>query len=310
MTGLVVGTYTADMGGAGDGLLMLPGGRTVATPSPSYVIASGPVLYAVNEGAGTVSSFAADDLRPLSTASTGGTWPCHLALIDGYLLAANYGSGSVSVHPVTGGVIGSSTDLVRHSGAGPDAGRQEGPHTHQIVPGADGVVTVVDLGTDRLVDYRLEDGRLRRLGETALPPGSGPRHVVTHPNGRRYVAAELGSALLTVAGGEVVASVPATASDGHNQPSGLVRSGDHLYLANRGADTIAAFRVDASGAAVPLAEVPCGGAWPRDLALFDGGLVVANERSHTLTYFRLDDGVPVPSGEPTAVGSPTCVLPL
>ncbi|TQS44736.1 lactonase family protein [Cryptosporangium phraense] len=312
MTRLVVGTYTADMNGSGAGLLVRPGGA-LDTPSPSYVIASAGVLYAVNEGAGTVSSYAlgpggAPELR--STASTGGTWPCHLALADGYLLAANYGSGSVSVHPVADGIVGPATDLVRHSGSGPDADRQEGPHAHQVVPGPDGRVTVVDLGIDRLVEYRLASGRLERLAETVLPPGSGPRHVVTHPSGRRYVAAELGSAVLTLEGGSVVASTPATAKDGPNQPSAIVLTGDHLYLANRGADTIAAFRLDSRGVPAPLAEVPCGGAWPRDLALVGGGLVAANERSHGLAYFDLVDGVPVPTGRVDEVGSPTCVLPL
>ena len=59
-----------------------------------------------------------------------------------------------------------------------------------------------------------------------------------------------------------------------------------------------------------IAEVPTGGAWPRHLALFGDHLYVANERSHTVTTFRVDpdSGVPRLQGEPTGEPSPTCLL--
>jgi 6-phosphogluconolactonase len=308
---LVVGAYTSDMGGKAEGLTVLPGGQ-LATPSPSYVIADGSVLFAVNEGEGAVSSYSLDiagGLRMLSTQPTGGNWPCHLALHDGYLIAANYGSGSVSVHPVVEGVIGARTDLVQHSGAGPNTKRQEGPHPHQV-RAADGTVTIVDLGLDQLVHYRLDSGRLNRVGATVLPAGSGPRHYVDHPSGRRYVVAELGSAVLTLEGEVVVATTAATAYHVENLPSAITLAGDYLYVANRGADTIATFRLDDEGVPVPVAEVPSGGVWPRDFALTGDGLVVANERSHNLAYFRLSRGVPVATGETVETGSPTSVLPI
>src|SRR5690242_2507307 len=56
------------------------------TPDPSFLIADPrrPVLYAVNElAAGTVSSYTVEPggaPRTLSTRSTGGAEPCHLAL--------------------------------------------------------------------------------------------------------------------------------------------------------------------------------------------------------------------------------------
>jgi 6-phosphogluconolactonase len=305
VTKLVVGAYTADMGGRAEGLAVLPDGHRVATPSPSYVIASEGILYAVNEGAGRVSSYSADELSLLSTQPTGGRWPCHLAVSAGHVICANYGSGSVSVHPVAGGVIGERTDLVQHSGRGPDAERQEGAHPHQVKIADDGTVTIVDLGIDRLVHYRLDAGRLRRLGETVLPPGTGPRHYVDGPE-RRYVVAELGSAVLTLDGDDVVAVTPATASDVHNQPSAIGLSGGFLYLANRGADTVSTFRLS-DGLPVAVAETSSGGAWPRDLAVTADGLVVANERSHHLAFFRLDAGIPV-LVETLETPSPTCVL--
>jgi hypothetical protein len=48
---MIIGCYTAEMGGSGTGLVV-PGGPSIATPSPSYVISQGDFLYAVNETAG------------------------------------------------------------------------------------------------------------------------------------------------------------------------------------------------------------------------------------------------------------------
>jgi len=315
MTRLVIGSYTAEMDGTGVGLVVVPGGA-LATPAPSFVVADPPFLYAVNElPAGSVSSYQMSPdggLAPLSTRPTGGAWPCHLALHDGWLMAANYGSGSVSVHPVgPDGRLGERTDLVQHHGRGPHPERQTGPHPHQVKVAADGTVTVVDLGIDRLVHYRLDGGRLHRAGETAVPDGSGPRHYVVHPSGRWYVAAELGSAVLTLEQGAVLASIPATTSDVLNHPSGIALSADarFVYLANRGADTISVFR--AGDELSFVAEVSCGGRWPRDLVVDDDRLIVANQHSNTVVTFRLTpDGTPLPTDEVTQTGSPTSVLPV
>jgi 6-phosphogluconolactonase len=310
---LVIGCYTAEMDGNGTGLSVVPGG-TIAAPSPSFAIRDGSVLFAVNEVPdGSVSSYAlspAGELTHLSTRPTGGVWPCHLALHDGHLMAANYGSGSVSVHPVgADGVIGERTDLVQHKGGGPNPDRQQGPHTHQVRVADDGTVTVVDLGIDRLVQYRLADGRLHRTGEIAVPPGAGPRHYVVHPDGRWFVAAEVGSAVLTVRDGTFLASTPATSSDVFNEPSAIALSADarFVYLANRGAESISVFRV---GDELTFAgEVSCGGAWPRDMVVDGDRLHVANQKSDSVVTFRLgDDGLPVPTGEIIETGSPTSVL--
>lgn len=323
MNRLVLGSYTADMDGTGLGLTVLPGGAC-ETPSPSFVIAdpTRPLLYATNElPAGAVSSYTLHDdgtVTQLSTRPTGGALPCHLAFFQGYVLAVNYGSGSVSVHPVAeDGRIGERTDLVQHEGHGTDPSRQEGPHCHEVVVGADGTVTVVDLGLDLLVHYRLtSDGRLERTGEIAVPPGTGPRHYVVHPSGRWYLAAELGSDVLVIEDGKVVSTVPATATPptGTNQPSGIVLSDDatHIYVASRGADSITTFRVRDDGSLTAVGDVPCGGSWPRDIAIAGDRLLVANQKSNTVVTFRLDPetGLPSPTGEVLATGSPTCVLPL
>ncbi|MCO8270149.1 lactonase family protein [Actinoplanes sp. TRM 88003] len=79
-----------------------------------------------------------------------------------------------------------------------------------------------------------------------------------------------------------------------------------LYVANRGADTIAVFEL--TPALRRIAEVPCGGAWPRDLAIANNRIHAANQNSDTVVTFTTGR-TPTPTGEVLHTGSPTCVLP-
>lgn len=333
-----VGCYTEDSGGAGEGVVTFrrdPAtgalervGAVARTPSPSFLAAHPrrPVLYAVNElDAGSVSSWAvaADGrLSPLATRSTGGQHPCHLAVTaDGrQLLAANYGSGSVAVFPLDDtGVPGERVDLLGLHGSGPDPDRQGGPHAHMVAPdpfGAD--VLVVDLGADRVGQCRLDAaGRLSPRAETAVAPGTGPRHLARHPDGALLLVGELNASLTWLrpdrGDGRLRAEGAAETSGGPGPvyPSEVVIGADgrFVYVANRGPDTVATFAWRAD-TAVLVAETPCGGRWPRHVALLGDHLYVANERSHSVTALKVDrdSGVPSPAGTPIPTPSPTCVL--
>lgn len=170
-------------------------GATDAVPDPSYLAlgrGSGPggaVLYAVSEteqGAAAALDISHDVPRPIGAARpVNGDSPTHLALAGGHLITANYGSGSVTVLPVLAdGSIGAACSVLQHEGSGPDTGRQQGPHAHQVLPDPSGNwVLSVDLGTDsvRICALDPDTGALRLHGETLLRPGSGPRHLAFHP---------------------------------------------------------------------------------------------------------------------------------
>jgi 6-phosphogluconolactonase (cycloisomerase 2 family) len=336
-----VGCYTGETGGEGEGIALLrrdPAtgvltrlGVAARTPSPSFLTQHPalPVLYAVNElDAGAVSAFSvASDgsLTELAVQETGGRHPCHLAVTpDGrFLLAANYTSGSVSVHPLDpDGAVGERTDLLQLDGRGPDPDRQTGPHAHMVVPdpnrGAD--VLISDLGSDRVWRTRLDpvSGRLAPpVPAIVTAPGTGPRHLRRAGDGTFLVSGELAANLSWYrpggADGTLVpaGAVPASTVAGENNPSELVigNDGRFVYMANRGPNTISAYAWDGEKAEM-IAEVPTGGVWPRHLALLSDHLYVANERSHTVTTFRVDPdtGIPAIQGEPTGESSPTCVL--
>jgi 6-phosphogluconolactonase len=291
----------------------------VSTPAPSFV-AVGPtgVRYAVGElDDGQLSAFTAQG-QLLNTLPTGGGAPCHVAVAGDRVLVANYGTGSVAAFTLRpDGGLDRRSDLAQHAGASVVADRQEGPHAHQVtVRGA--MVHAVDLGMDAIVHYRLTpEGGLEHVRTTTVQPlGSGPRHLVFHPDGRVFVANELGSTVATYTSGfELLDLKPSCLVQpvGDNFPSELALSADgrRLYVANRGNDTIATFAVEADGL-LPIDEVSTGGTWPRHFAALPGALCVANQHSGTVALLELDPetGVPHPARVVLETPSPTAVVPV
>jgi 6-phosphogluconolactonase len=326
---IYVGSYPPGVGVSvftgGDPSGLRPAPAIAKLPSASFLAAHPrlPVTYAVSELAqGSVHALVAEPggtLGLLGSRESGGAEPCHLAVSPDcrYLVCANYGSGSVAVFPIDGsGALGDRTDLVPHLGQGPDPQRQEAAHAHQVVPVGDEVVAV-DLGTDTLYGYRLDGGRLRLAWTAAAPDGAGPRHIAVHPSGLRFVADELSSTVSVYGVAErglaLLSRRPSTLVEParRNYPAEIAVSpdGTHVYVSNRGNDTIATFRVDGAEL-VPVEEVGSGGAWPRHFTIVGPWMYVANERSDTVAVLRLDpgSGAPVPTPYRIEVPRPACVL--
>lgn len=310
-------------------------GASDAVADPSYLAlaigSGGTVLYAVSETAeGAVGAFEVDGPSPLPIGGrvpVCGAGPTHLAIASGHLVTANYGSGSVSVLPVgADGAPAAASGVLQHEGAGTHPDRQRGPHAHQVLPDPTGRwVLSVDLGTDsvRICALDPETGELTQHGETALRPGTGPRHLAFHPDGgHAYVLNELEPTLTVCrwdADSGVLEPVAETAvlPDGAalpSYPSGVVVSHDgrHLWAANRGHDSIGVLALDTTHEKAELVTtVPCGGHWPRDLALDPTGrrLYAANERSGDVTWFDIDPetGIPRRSGS-LDVPAASCVI--
>lgn len=340
---LYLGTYTSvDGGGEGIGTATydpatgrISGGGViggVGDPSFLAVHPDGRTLYAVNEREdGAVTAVRLSDRKVLGSSATGGSAPCHLSVHPGgeFLLSADYGSGTVAVHRIEqSGVLGGRTALVTHSEPAPGPG-QQGPHAHQFVTAPDGGhVLAVDLGTDTVYTYRLDDkdGTLTEVSRAAARAGAGPRQLTFHPGGRyAYLANELDDTVTVCAyeptsGRLTIGEPQPTGSEpeaGTNYPAQLVVTGDGrwAYLANRGHNSVARYVVEEDGARLRLlGTVPVGGDFPRHLALSpDGGLLfTANQRSGDVSVFHVDadSGELRPAGEPFASPVAVCALPL
>lgn len=270
-------------------------------------------LYSLSgEDGGGVAAFSVGSdlsLTFLNTRSTGDGSASHLSLdhTGRLLFTAQYGNGSISGYPVAeDGRIDGPTQVIKHSGSGPDKERQEGPHPHFVGASPDNrFLLVPDLGADRVILYRIdhENVSLSPHGDVVLPPGSGPRHLkFSHDGTKIYLINEL-SMTVTVFDYDIAAGtmrslqtipslpkamwkVPNKASEIRIHPSGKF-----VYAANRGHDSIAVFGVEeASGLLRFVEHEAIRGAYPRNFNIDPSGrwLVAAGRSSNTLSVFRID----------------------
>jgi 6-phosphogluconolactonase len=287
----------------------------VAVEQPSFVLADprrGLVFASSEVGEGRLGAYRArsdGDLDQVWEAPTLGSFPAHLSLAGEVLhvLAAHYG-GKPPVVAFRVGDDGSLTGSVvaaPHSGHGPRADRQDGPHAHCVRPSPDGQhAYVCDLGTDEIVIYDLTPQHLLgRLGSLSLPPGSGPRHISFTPGGGfAFVTLELTSQVAvlgrTTVSGELrlLSVLPSQGAEhqGTNTPAEVLVSQDgrFVYVSNRGEDTIAVYAFDpVAGSLAEVQRVPTGGRTPRGCALTPNGrhLLAANQDSSSITVFSRDE---------------------
>ncbi|TDT40761.1 6-phosphogluconolactonase (cycloisomerase 2 family) [Streptomyces sp. BK208] len=312
--------------------------------NPSYLTLSpdGARLYAVSQrpdgatGALHAYRVEGEDLVPLGRPrSSHGAAPVHLAVSpDGrFLLTVNYDSGHVTVVPIApDGSLEDAVQVVAHRGHGPHPDEQRGPHPHMVAFDTAGRrVLVPDKGNDRIYvyDFDRRTGRLTESGRAALPPRTGPRHLVFHPGGRlAYVTNELGHTVTTWTydpdSGDLAAvahaSVAPAGLNPRNAPSAvhLTKDGRFLVTADRGMDTVESFRTADAGRRLRLvqsqpvtAKAP-GTRWPRDVALdaSDRYVYTANQAGQSVSAFRLDPetGRLAPAAAPLSVPSPSCVI--
>jgi 6-phosphogluconolactonase len=304
-------------------------------PAQHFLFAANEIGDYQNAKSGSVSSFAIDrrtgKLSALNTVASRGADPCHLTVDKAgkHVLVANYTGGSVAVLPVNAdGMLGEASDFDQHHGSSVDPERQKEPHAHDVVLTPDNrFALVADLGLDELLVYRydLEKGKLSANDPPygRVKPGSGPRHIALHPNGRwAYVISEMGNTVTAFDWDgdkgsfhelQTVSTLPKDFK-GENTTAEVVvhPKGRYLYGSNRGHDSIAVYAIDpAKGMLTQIEDVPTLGKEPRNFALDPTGayLFAANQNSNTVVVFRVNprNGRLTPTGEKVEVMSPVCV---
>lgn len=168
---------------------------------------------------------------------------CHILARDGWLFAADYAAGEVCAQK------GEEGRVIKHTGNGPNAARQEAAHPHSVYLTPNGkYLAVCDLGMDAVFLYPFD--KTEGLGEPVrinCPAGSGPRHIAFTER-YMYIVCELSNEVLRHALTEGFPRVDAksTLPKGYTEKSfaaaiHLSPDGRRLGVSNRGHDSVALF---------------------------------------------------------------------
>ncbi|WLI27185.1 lactonase family protein [Pseudomonas rhodesiae] len=335
---LLVGSYTA---GSSEGIYRLQfdsrtgqfQGKPVlaakaANPSWLTVSKDQKQLFVVNENGpgqkdavGRVSSYAIDpknhQLTLINQVQSLGNEPTHSSVAaDGrHLFVANYSvledpGGSLAILPVDAtGKLSAPVQLSGHPASRVNPQRQASNHVHAVVSSPDGkYVFANDLGADKIFVYRYDPKANHELPLTpadpasvALPPGSGPRHLLFSADGKHaWLTTEMSAqvAVFDYADGKLTQTqlVDFAAGQPVSDKAGAAlhasSDGKFLYVSNRGtANQIIVFGVDpATAHLTELQRRSVEGDHPREFSLDPSGkfLLIANQKSNEIVVVERD----------------------
>jgi 6-phosphogluconolactonase len=304
----------------------------IQSPAPAYFVIhpDGLHLYTCNSGSpGEVSAYEIEphtgQLKFLNRVPAGGTDTSYVSLdqTGHYVLAANYSGGNIAVFAIKpDGSIGERTGFMQHTGSSVNPQRQTHAYAHSIiVDPSNRFALVADLGLDKVFVYRFnaQNGSLTPDDPpfVNIKPGSGPRHVKFHPNGRWvYVISEIASTVTafnwdsangTLAEFQSVSALPADFKGTSTCAEIMVHpNGKFLYASNRGDDSLAVFAINpTTGELTPVEHVPSGGKTPRNFAFDPTGkwIICSNHDSNNAFVFRVDEN----TGKLKQIGGPVSV---
>ncbi|WP_246938789.1 lactonase family protein [Bacillus pinisoli] len=248
------------------------------------------------------------ELEFLNSLVDTGASPCHVSvdLANQNVVTANYHKGTVDLYTIdaTDGSIQSLVSSSQLVGSGPNKERQEKPHTHYSGYTPDGkYVVVVDLGIDQILTYEIKNRSLVEVQSLTVQPGSGPRHLEFHPNGKfAYVMTELSSEVIALSYNSAegkftelqsISTIPSNFTE-NNQGAAIHLSSDghFVYVSNRGHNSIATFKVEQDTGELTFVEhTSTEGDWPRDFTLdpTEQYVVVANQETSNLVLYKRDE---------------------
>ncbi|NWK55529.1 lactonase family protein [Verrucomicrobiaceae bacterium N1E253] len=254
-------------------------------------------------------------LTELNRQSTMGRGLCHISTdtSGNMLMGADYGGGRVvSFQMQSDGQLGRLTSIHQHKGSGSHPKRQTRAHAHSIYPGPENrYAYAADLGIDQVIHYEMtpKAGTLKRIADTKLPSGSGPRHMKFGKNGNMlYVLNELNTSVSVFkrikATGKLEArqslSMFADGTDNTDMTSSEIQispDGRFLYCATRDLsqqqrDAISVFEVQKDGLLKRIQTIHPGVWFPRHIQLAPSGtfLLVAGQRGNEVSIMKIDQG--------------------
>lgn len=346
---MVVGTYTKNQH---DGLYVYrfnPNrgeatfvSKTSGVENPSFLTFSKDqkYVYAVNEthgdSSGGVSAFRFDkskgELHFLNKVASGGDDPAFVSIdsTGKWVAVANYSGGNMAMFPTNeDGSLKPAAQIIAHEGYGVNVQRQEMPHPHCAIFSPDQkYVFGADLGNDRVYHYTFDASDATAPLKEMNPPyyevtdGSGPRHLVFHPNKKfLYEINELSGDVIVYQYNSNDGSITSIQTIQSDNTAGkgdkgsaeidLTPDGKFLYTSNRGnANDITIYKTQTDGKLVEVGHQKVG-AHPRYFMIDPTGrfLLVANRDSNNIQIFVINKnyGLLQESGTPITVDSPVCI---
>lgn len=280
---------------------------------PSYMICADHNLYvtyknasSLNNGGG-IGSFTIynNELVLNNNYGSSGRSYTHLCIDDEkkYIFAANYHGGATASYRIENKSIKEKICAVRHTGRGPDLlKRQTSPHAHNVGITPDKkYVYSVDLGADKVIMYKYDHGILKEDNDRTLNvvPGSGPRHMIFSNDGKfAYLVNEIANSIMVFkyldsrfSLIQVVSTVPRHFK-GFSSASAirLTTTGEHLFVSNRGHDSIAMYRVNKETGKISLLYMVHTGKEPRDFNVYDDKyLIIASQTDNKLQIMTFNE---------------------
>ncbi len=300
---------------------------------PSYIICSHHNLYVsyknagIENNGGGIGSFSIynDKLILNNNYNSSGRSYTHLCTDEKgkYIFAANYHFGATASYRLENKSIKEKICAVRHKGRGPDLlKRQTAPHAHNVGITPDKkFVYSVDLGADKVFMYHYDNGVLREASDRTLNvvPGSGPRHMIFSRDGRfAYLVNEISNTIMVYKYNEgyfnlvqAVSSIPRHFK-GFSSASAIrmTSTGEHLFVSNRGHDSIALYRINQETGKISLLYMIHTGKEPRDFNIYnDQFLIVAAQGDNKLQIMTFDEENEKLLISPSEIGipAPVCV---
>lgn len=323
---LFIGTYTQGMPDSGiyvcnfnsktGEINLISTGHQLTNPSYLNLSPNGCYIYACTHSKlpihGRVAAFGIDSINSkvsiINSQSSLGENPVYLSAhpTKNFVVNVNYTQGNLSVYKtLDNGSLSQPIQAIQFKDSSIIKSRQEKSHLHAAVFSPDGnYVLFPDLGADKLRVFEFEAQKEKPLTEkkeikVKCVPGSGPRHLIFHPNGKYvYTIEELSGTIsvYTFKNGKLD-SVQRVFSyskqlndyagaDIHVSPDGLF-----LYASNRIENTISVFSINTTTGLLKLTgHHSTYGDHPRNFTIDPGGnfLLVANLNSNTIIVFKRD----------------------
>lgn len=202
--------------------------------------------------------------------------------------------------------------------------RQAACHPHHISQFSNEAwACSVDMGTDSVCLYSLQNGRLDLVDESAIdaPFGSGSRIMRLGNHGRfAYLLSEISNTVTVYSISRepdtkrplftAIQCIPTTLENAQSSAAGCVitEDGQFLLVSNRGEDSIVLFSIDPDSGMLTLCDRLYCAQTPRDLTLMGYQAIIAAQGAHCLQLIRIDadtrtlhlldavDGIPQPVG--------------